>query len=79
MTLNVESPRVYTRHGVPISVTGIAQVSKQEGVLVCCGPQDFDRRGMGALGGADFWRKQHVHGIREETAKMWISEVGGTV
>lgn len=26
MTLNVESPRVYTRHGVPISVTGIAQV-----------------------------------------------------
>lgn len=28
MTLNVESPRVYTRHGVPISVTGIAQVSK---------------------------------------------------
>lgn len=26
MTLNVESPKVYTRHGVPISVTGIAQV-----------------------------------------------------
>ena len=30
MTLNVESPRVYTRHGVPISVTGIAQVSKHD-------------------------------------------------
>ena len=30
MTLNVESPRVYTRHGVPISVTGIAQVSRHE-------------------------------------------------
>lgn len=29
MTLNVESPRVYTRHGVPISVTGIAQVKIQ--------------------------------------------------
>jgi len=26
MTLSVESPRVYTLHGVPISVTGIAQV-----------------------------------------------------
>jgi len=26
MTLNVDSPRVYTLHGVPISVTGIAQV-----------------------------------------------------
>ena len=33
MTLNVESPRVYTRHGVPISVTGIAQVSQLECVL----------------------------------------------
>ncbi|XP_047134438.1 flotillin-1 isoform X1 [Hydra vulgaris] len=29
MTLNVESPRVYTLHGVPISVTGIAQVKVQ--------------------------------------------------
>ncbi|XP_020906749.1 flotillin-1 [Exaiptasia diaphana] len=29
MTLNVESPKVYTRHGVPISVTGIAQVKIQ--------------------------------------------------
>lgn len=29
MTLHVESPRVYTRHGVPISVTGIAQVKIQ--------------------------------------------------
>lgn len=26
MTLNVKSDKVYTRHGVPISVTGIAQV-----------------------------------------------------
>ena len=26
MTLSVESPLVYTRHGVPISVNGIAQV-----------------------------------------------------
>ncbi|KAA0199626.1 hypothetical protein HAZT_HAZT001014 [Hyalella azteca] len=25
MTLNVESPRVYTAQGVPLSVTGIAQ------------------------------------------------------
>lgn len=30
MTLNVESPKVYTRHGVPISVTGIAQVSYRQ-------------------------------------------------
>ena len=27
MTLNVDSPRVYTLEGVPISVTGIAQVN----------------------------------------------------
>ena len=27
MTLNVDSPKVYTVEGVPISVTGIAQVS----------------------------------------------------
>lgn len=27
LTLNVRSDKVYTRHGVPISVTGIAQVS----------------------------------------------------
>lgn len=26
LTLNVKSEKVYTRHGVPISVTGIAQV-----------------------------------------------------
>ena len=26
LTLNVKSDKVYTRHGVPISVTGIAQV-----------------------------------------------------
>ena len=32
MTLNVDSPRVYTLHGVPISVTGIAQV-KVSGAL----------------------------------------------
>ena len=35
MTLNVESPRVYTRHGVPISVTGIAQVNACEHMLFC--------------------------------------------
>uniref|UniRef100_A0A8C6UTV0 Flotillin n=1 Tax=Neogobius melanostomus TaxID=47308 RepID=A0A8C6UTV0_9GOBI len=29
MTLNVKSDKVYTRHGVPISVTGIAQVKIQ--------------------------------------------------
>ena len=29
ITLNVESPRVYTKYGVPISVTGIAQVKIQ--------------------------------------------------
>lgn len=28
MTLVVESPRVYTKLGVPVSVTGIAQVSQ---------------------------------------------------
>ena len=28
MTLQVESPTVYTCQGVPISVTGIAQVTK---------------------------------------------------
>jgi flotillin len=27
MTLTIESPQVYTMHGVAISVTGIAQVS----------------------------------------------------
>lgn len=26
MTLTIESPQVYTQHGVAISVTGIAQV-----------------------------------------------------
>lgn len=29
MTLKVESPGVYTSQGVPISVTGIAQVDKK--------------------------------------------------
>lgn len=29
LTLNVKSEKVYTRHGVPISVTGIAQVKIQ--------------------------------------------------
>ena len=29
MTLQVESPTVYTSQGVPISVTGIAQVNKE--------------------------------------------------
>ncbi|OPJ85938.1 hypothetical protein AV530_015348 [Patagioenas fasciata monilis] len=29
LTLNVRSEKVYTRHGVPISVTGIAQVKIQ--------------------------------------------------
>ena len=28
MTLVIESPRVYTSQGVPISVTGVAQVNK---------------------------------------------------
>ncbi|KAK8741525.1 hypothetical protein OTU49_002257 [Cherax quadricarinatus] len=40
MTLNVESPRVYTAQGVPISVTGIAQVKVQgqyeEMLLAAC-------------------------------------------
>lgn len=27
MTLIIESPRIYTRNGVPITVTGVAQVS----------------------------------------------------
>ncbi|XP_045108945.1 flotillin-1-like isoform X2 [Portunus trituberculatus] len=40
MTLNVESPRVYTSQGVPISVTGIAQVKVQgqyeEMLLAAC-------------------------------------------
>lgn len=31
LTLNVKSDKVYTRHGVPISVTGIAQVSETAG------------------------------------------------
>jgi len=38
MTLNVESPRVYTAQGVPLSVTGIAQVKVQaqhEEMLLC--------------------------------------------
>lgn len=30
MTLQVESPTVYTCQGVPISVTGIAQVNKNK-------------------------------------------------
>lgn len=30
LTLNVKSEKVYTRHGVPISVTGIAQVRLSE-------------------------------------------------
>ena len=29
MTLIIESPRVYTSQGVPISVTGVAQVQRQ--------------------------------------------------
>lgn len=31
LTLNVKSDKVYTRHGVPISVTGIAQVHLENG------------------------------------------------
>ena len=33
MTLNVESTKVYTQQGVPISVTGIAQVTVEEANL----------------------------------------------
>ena len=33
MTLVVQSPKVYTSQGVPISVTGVAQVSKQPAYL----------------------------------------------
>lgn len=33
MTLQVESPTVYTCQGVPISVTGIAQVVKHYSLL----------------------------------------------
>lgn len=33
LTLNVKSEKVYTRHGVPISVTGIAQVRLSEPFL----------------------------------------------
>lgn len=29
MTLTVETPRVYTKLGVPVSVTGVAQVSEK--------------------------------------------------
>lgn len=29
MTVIIESPRVYTSHGVPISVTGVAQVNNR--------------------------------------------------
>ena len=40
MTLQVESPRVYTSQGVPITVTGIAQVKIQgqneEMLLTAC-------------------------------------------
>lgn len=32
LTLNVKSDKVYTRHGVPISVTGIAQVCLESGM-----------------------------------------------
>ena len=32
MTLIIESPRVYTSQGVPISVTGVAQVDRQRGI-----------------------------------------------
>lgn len=32
LTLNVKSDKVYTRHGVPISVTGIAQVCLENGM-----------------------------------------------
>lgn len=35
MTLQVESPTVYTCQGVPISVTGIAQVLIQYQLLIC--------------------------------------------
>jgi flotillin len=38
MTLTISSPRVYTQQGVPISVTGIAQVKiegQNEGMLSC--------------------------------------------
>jgi len=33
MTLQVESPTVYTCQGVPISVTGIAQVELKERIF----------------------------------------------
>lgn len=38
LTLNVKSEKVYTRHGVPISVTGIAQVWLSEPFLVSTPP-----------------------------------------
>ena len=34
MTLTIESPRIYTKQGVPISVTGVAQVRLWR-VLAC--------------------------------------------
>lgn len=34
MTLQVESPTVYTCQGVPISVTGIAQVIKKRSFIL---------------------------------------------
>ena len=33
MTLIIESPRVYTSQGVPISVTGVAQVHREGGIM----------------------------------------------
>uniref|UniRef100_A0A3B4AP84 Flotillin n=1 Tax=Periophthalmus magnuspinnatus TaxID=409849 RepID=A0A3B4AP84_9GOBI len=36
LTLNVKSDKVYTRHGVPISVTGIAQVMSGEELFYVC-------------------------------------------
>lgn len=35
MTLQVESPTVYTCQGVPISVTGIAQVIRKSIFYIC--------------------------------------------
>jgi len=58
MTLNVESPRVYTAQGVPLSVTGIAQVKVQaqhEEMLLCACEQFLGKS------------EQQIHTIALET------------
>ena len=61
MTLIVQSPKVYTMQGVPINVTGVAQVkinSQHEEMMRAAAEQFGDMSEQEIEHGKNFWEKQ---------------------